>query len=134
MLPCGVSHDADIVVTWTWSFRPVNQEQVQRITPDGQKRILGSDGTLRITGINNGDIGNYTCDVVSLGGNDSRTVTLKVVGKYRKVPKLSHTRKLCCNQLKIQTKWPNCRVLCQKDVNGIANREDADQTAPLTAV
>ena len=82
MLPCGVSHDPDIVVTWTWSFRPVNKEQVQRIIPDGQKRLLDRYGTLTITGINNGDSGHYTCDVMSQAGNDSRTVTLKVIGKY----------------------------------------------------
>ena len=81
VLPCGVSHDPAIVVTWTWTFRAINQDQEQKIVPDGQKRILDSAGTLRITGINNGDIGNYTCDMVSLGGNDSRTVTLKVIGK-----------------------------------------------------
>ena len=36
--------------------------------------------------------------------------------------------------LKIQTKRSNLRVFHQKDVNGIANSEDPDQTAPLEAV
>ena len=49
---------------------------------------------------------------------------------YRKVPKFSDARKLCCNLSKIQTKKPNLRVFCQKDANGIANSEDPDQTAP----
>ena len=53
---------------------------------------------------------------------------------YRRVPKFSDARKLCCNLLKIQTKSPNLRVSCQKDANGIANSEDPDQTAPLGAV
>ena len=53
---------------------------------------------------------------------------------YRKVPKFSDTRNLCCNLTKIQTKRPNLRVFCQKDPNGIANSEDPDQTAPLGAV
>ena len=53
---------------------------------------------------------------------------------YRKVPKFSDTKKLCCNLRKIQTKRPNLRVFCQKHVNGIANSEDPDQTAPLGAV
>ena len=48
---------------------------------------------------------------------------------YRKVPKFSDTRKLCCNLSKIQTKRPNLRVFRQKDANGIANSEDPDQTA-----
>ena len=36
---------------------------------------------------------------------------------YRKVPKFSDHRKLCCNLQKIQTKSPNLRVFCQKDAN-----------------
>ena len=53
---------------------------------------------------------------------------------YRKVPKFSDARKLCCNLPKIQTKRTNLRVLCQKDACGIANSADPDQTAPLGAV
>ena len=53
---------------------------------------------------------------------------------YRKVPKFSDARKLCCNLPKIQTKSQNLRVFSQEDANGIANREDPDQTAPLGAV
>ena len=54
--------------------------------------------------------------------------------EYRKVPKFSDARKLCCNLPKIQTKSPNLRVFSQEDANGIANSEDTDQTAPLGAV
>ena len=54
--------------------------------------------------------------------------------EYRKVPKFSEARKLCCNQPEIQTKKPNLCVFGQKDVNGIANSVDPDQTAPLGAV
>ena len=43
---------------------------------------------------------------------------------YRKVPKFSDARKLCCNLTKIQEKKPNLLVFCQKDANGIANSED----------
>ena len=53
---------------------------------------------------------------------------------YRKVPKFSDTRKLCCNSPKILTKMPNLREFHQNDANGIANSEDPDQTAPLGAV
>ena len=52
---------------------------------------------------------------------------------YRKVPKFSDTRKLCCNLPKIQTKRPKLRGFCQTDANRIANSEDPDQTAPLRA-
>ena len=50
---------------------------------------------------------------------------------YRKVPKLSDARKLSSNLPKIQTKSPTLSVFHQKDVNGIANSEDPNQTAPL---
>ena len=53
---------------------------------------------------------------------------------YRKVPKFSDARKLCCNLAKIQTKRQNFRGFHQNDANGIANSEDPDQTAPLGAV
>ena len=53
---------------------------------------------------------------------------------YRKVPKFSDFRKLGCNLPKFQTKRPSLRDIPQKDVNGIANSEDPDQTAPLGAV
>ena len=54
--------------------------------------------------------------------------------EYRKVNKLSDTRKRRCNLPKIQTKRPNLSVFHQKDVNGMANSEDPNQTAPLGAV
>ena len=54
--------------------------------------------------------------------------------KYRKVPKFSDARKLCCNLPKIQTKRPNLKLFSQKDANDLANSEDPDQTAPLGAV
>ena len=50
---------------------------------------------------------------------------------YRKVPKFSDARKLCCSLPKIQVKRPNLRVFRQKDANGLANSKDPDQTAPL---
>ena len=48
---------------------------------------------------------------------------------YRKVPKFSNARKLCCDLPKIQTKGPKLRVFFQKHANGIANSEDPNQTA-----
>ena len=61
-------------------------------------------------------------------------LSIRLLVCYRKVPKFSDARKLCCNLPKIQTKMPNLRVFHQKDANGIANSEDPDQTAPLGAV
>ena len=64
----------------------------------------------------------------------AKEVSNSDITSYRKVPKFSDTRKLCCNLPKIQTKRQNLRVFCQKDSNGKANSEDPDQTAPLGAV
>ena len=54
--------------------------------------------------------------------------------KYRKVPKFSDTRKLCCNLPNNQEKRPNLWVFRQKHANEIANSKDPDQTVPLGAV
>ena len=53
---------------------------------------------------------------------------------YRKVPKFSDARKLCCNLPKIQSERPKLRVIYQNDANGKANSEDPDQTALQGAV
>ena len=45
---------------------------------------------------------------------------------YRKVPKFSDTRKLCCDKPKIQEKRQNLWVFRQEDANGIANSGDPD--------
>ena len=48
--------------------------------------------------------------------------------------KNSDTRKICCNQSKIRTVWLYNWEMCPKDVEGIANSVDSDQTAPLGPV
>ena len=53
---------------------------------------------------------------------------------YRKNPKISDTRKFCCNLPKIGTRWLYRRVLHPKEADNIANSVDPDQTAPLGAV
>ena len=53
---------------------------------------------------------------------------------YRKFPKYSDTKIICRNQPKI---WIMCLYhweIDPKDVDGIANSVDPDQTAPLGAV
>ena len=66
---------------------------------------------------------------------------VQIIGTFRKVPKFSDARKLCCNLSKIKTKRPNLKVFRQKDTDGIANIEDSisnneesDQTVPRGAV
>ena len=64
----------------------------------------------------------------------TNTLVVLLEKSYRKVPKFSDARKLCCNLPKIQTKRPNFRGFPKTDANGTANSEDPDQTAPLGAV
>ena len=65
----------------------------------------------------------------------SFTIALVSGYSYCKVPKFSDARKLCCNLPKIQTKRLNLRIFPPKDIiNGIANSEDPDQTAPPGSV
>ena len=51
--------------------------------------------------------------------------------KYRKVPKFSDSRQLCCNLSKIKEKRPNIWVFRQKDANGIENSEDPVEQSDL---
>lgn len=42
-------------------------------------RISVQQGSLHISQTWSGDIGDYTCDVISLAGNDSKTARLEVM-------------------------------------------------------
>ena len=53
---------------------------------------------------------------------------------YRKFPKYSDTQNICCNHPKIRTMWLYNWEMCPKEIDGIANSVDPDQTAPLGAV
>lgn len=77
---CGVSNDPTVSVTWVWRHRSLQSPNSVIITSDA-RRTISEDGTLTIFGVNNNDIGNYTCDVYSTGGNDTKTVSLTVMGK-----------------------------------------------------
>ena len=48
---------------------------------------------------------------------------------YLKFPKYSDTQKICCNQ--VWTMWLYHRVMSPNSADGMANRVDTDQTAPL---
>ena len=88
----------------------------------------------------NGHVSSKDCEIVCGEPCHKKTCLLDLEGytrldtNYRKVPKFSYVRNLCCNLPKIQTKRPNLRVFHQKAANGIASSEDPDQTAPLGAV
>ena len=60
--------------------------------------------------------------------------TVFFIAIYRKFPKYSDTQKICCNHFKIWTMWLCHRVMSPNDADGMANRVDPDQTAPLGAV
>lgn len=74
-LQCGVSHDVNVNITWKWYQDNVELTASDRIT-------IEQDGTLKILGVYSGDNGLYKCQVISAGGNDERTTTLKVIGLY----------------------------------------------------
>ena len=71
-LQCGVSHDVNVNITWKWYQDNVELTASDRIT-------IEQDGTLKILGVFSEDNGLYKCEVISAGGNDSRTTTLKVI-------------------------------------------------------
>uniref|UniRef100_G1KQC3 Sidekick cell adhesion molecule 2 n=1 Tax=Anolis carolinensis TaxID=28377 RepID=G1KQC3_ANOCA len=72
-MTCGVTHDPSVIVRFMWEKdgAALNVESVPRLR-------LESTGTLHIAQTWSGDIGTYTCRVVSAGGNDSRSAHLRV--------------------------------------------------------
>ena len=71
-MQCKISHDVNIVpiVNWYHNNAPVSLEsgRLQK-KPDG----------LLIQAVRSDDIGTYKCEVISEGGNDSRTAKLSVI-------------------------------------------------------
>ena len=53
---------------------------------------------------------------------------------FRKIPKISDTRTFAVITLKVEQDGVSLRVMHPKDVEGIANSVDPDQTPPLGAV
>ena len=56
-------------------------------------------------------------------------MVLKDWDRYRKNPKNLDTENICCNHPEILTRWPYRRDMGPKDVEGMANSVDPDQTA-----
>ena len=103
------------------------------VSPEGRGISIGSLGVLIAVERHSPPIG--ACR--TSGGIKLLTFSKVAASEmYRKVPKFSDARKLCCNLPKTQTKRPKLikSLYCQNDANGIANSEDPDQTAPLGAV
>ncbi|XP_005054485.1 PREDICTED: protein sidekick-1 [Ficedula albicollis] len=73
-LRCQATHDPRISIRYLW------KKDSAVINPSSSSRIMvEKDGTLLISQTWSGDIGDYTCEVVSSGGNDSRTARLEVI-------------------------------------------------------
>ncbi|XP_025778949.1 protein sidekick-1 [Puma concolor] len=73
-LHCGATHDPRITLRYVW------KKDNAIITPSGSSRIMvEKDGSLVISQTWSGDIGDYTCEILSEGGNDSRTARLEVI-------------------------------------------------------
>ncbi|OWF40124.1 protein sidekick-like [Mizuhopecten yessoensis] len=78
MMPCSVSHDPHIQVQLNWYKFDRNTNQKNLLSNSSRISISGT-GTLQIMGVYNIDIGYYQCEVISLGGNDSRKAYLSVL-------------------------------------------------------
>ncbi|RMC17644.1 hypothetical protein DUI87_05308 [Hirundo rustica rustica] len=73
-LHCEATHDPRISIRYLW------KKDSAVINPSSSSRItVEKDGSLLISQTWSGDIGDYTCEVISSGGNDSRTARLEVI-------------------------------------------------------
>ncbi|XP_072737349.1 protein sidekick-2 isoform X1 [Ciconia boyciana] len=73
VMSCGVTHDPSVDVRYIWE-----KDGVPLSLESGPRVRLDETGTLHISQTWSGDIGTYTCKVVSAGGNDSRSAHLRV--------------------------------------------------------
>ncbi|XP_067118957.1 protein sidekick [Centruroides vittatus] len=73
-MQCKVSHDSNVPYTIAWYFGTKKLES--RI--GGRVQIL-NDNTLQIRQARNTDVGLYTCEVISPGGNETRSAKLNVI-------------------------------------------------------
>ncbi|XP_045680287.1 protein sidekick-1 isoform X1 [Phyllostomus hastatus] len=73
-LRCGAAHDPRVSLRYVWKKDGVV------ISPSSSSRVVvEEDGSLLISQTWSGDIGDYTCAVVSEGGSDSRSARLEVI-------------------------------------------------------
>ncbi|XP_054428409.1 protein sidekick-1 [Pteronotus mesoamericanus] len=74
MLRCGATHDPRVSLRYVWK-----KDNVVISPPSSSRVVVEKDGSLLISQTWSGDIGDYTCAVVSEGGSDSRTARLEVI-------------------------------------------------------
>uniref|UniRef100_A0A8C1IU41 Sidekick cell adhesion molecule 1a n=1 Tax=Cyprinus carpio TaxID=7962 RepID=A0A8C1IU41_CYPCA len=73
ILECGATHDPRVAVRYVWK----KDEELVSQTRGG--RISLQEGSLHISQTWSGDIGDYTCDVISQAGSDSKAARLEVI-------------------------------------------------------
>ncbi|GAA6109143.1 protein sidekick-1 isoform X5 [Tachysurus ichikawai] len=73
ILECGAVHDARVHVRFVW------KKGGEAVGQSRGGRISVQQGSLHISQTWSGDIGDYTCDVISLAGNDSKDARLEVI-------------------------------------------------------
>ncbi|KAK2577700.1 hypothetical protein KPH14_000883, partial [Odynerus spinipes] len=73
-LQCKVSNDPSVLydIAWFHNTQVINTQASQRIK-------MRNDGTLEIIAVRASDVGEYTCSVVSPGGNETRSARLSVI-------------------------------------------------------
>ncbi|EZA58520.1 Protein sidekick [Ooceraea biroi] len=73
-LQCKVSNDPSVMYDMAWfhNSQVINTQASQRLK-------MRSDGTLQIIAVRASDVGEYTCSVVSPGGNETRSARLSVI-------------------------------------------------------
>ncbi|KAI4883982.1 hypothetical protein NFI96_003362 [Prochilodus magdalenae] len=73
ILECSATHDPRVHVRFVW------KKDGEIVVQSKGGRISLQDGSLHITQTWSGDIGDYTCDVLSMAGNDSKNARLEVI-------------------------------------------------------
>ncbi|KAL4658231.1 protein sidekick-1-like [Arapaima gigas] len=73
VLDCSATHDPRVSVRYVWI-----KDEIE-VRPSTRGRITLREGSLHISQTWSGDIGDYTCNVLSQAGNDSKSARLEVI-------------------------------------------------------
>ncbi|XP_028913332.1 protein sidekick-1 isoform X2 [Ornithorhynchus anatinus] len=73
-LLCGATHDPRISIRYFWK-----KDGIIIKSAASSRLMISKDGSLLISQTWSGDIGDYTCEIVSVGGNDSKMARLEVI-------------------------------------------------------
>ncbi|KAG1927730.1 protein sidekick-2, partial [Pimephales promelas] len=73
VLNCAATHDSRVTVRYAWN------KGTKPLSVSTGGRVSMKEGSLHISQTWSGDIGDYTCRVISPAGNDSKTTRLEVI-------------------------------------------------------